>query len=243
MAVSVLIKTRPGQFDSQAVLRFAELGEGPSDLVLPVAVFTFDAVLVREITDAVKTTKHPIESGALITDHTIQMPTMCRMTGIISEVAIPSSIASKAAFGAVIASAFVTGGGAFDTVLTAAAVVGSLNAGANLADRGISTRVYEELLQAKQLSYPVDVYTLERDYEDYIIEQVKITRTAGNGGALQFDLVFSQLQVVDTQIVAGETRPVDDTRGKRKNKGRKNKKVQGPETFIHAASEALLGAF
>lgn len=187
-----------------------------------VATLELDAVPNHEISDDNRVTEHPIETGATVNDHINPKPTTLRLQGIVSEINLPSDLASKAAFGAALAASFVDSEGTTTEVLSQAAA--ALTVGNSIAqafnDYGRADSVYQLLLDARNAGLICDIYTGPRDFLNYAITRIGVTRTAQDGAILNFDLGFKELRFIEVTETA---KPLNTTRGRVENAGPKLK--------------------
>jgi hypothetical protein len=168
-------------------------------------LFTVDAVPRIQPEHTANITDDPIESGAVINDHIIDMPDTLQLGIVISNTPHRAPLDNL--------------DGAIPTVLplgTAGAQTLQFVGGFDRA-----SAIYEELLDAKSRGDTVDVFTSLRAYEGFAITRITPTRTAADGSSFVATIDFKQVNTVDSQIV---DLPIPaETRGNRsRNRGKKN---------------------
>jgi len=141
----------------------------------------------------------PIEDGSNIADHITINPKSITISGLISDVPLS---AANAAIGAAITAA---AGLATDTLGGIGAAAAAIGAGSvaslvtgNPRDPSDSFKYFEELFENR---IPFTVITRLKQYENMVIKNFDVPRSASNGRGLRFTLQLEQVIIVESSTV------------------------------------------
>jgi hypothetical protein len=129
-----------------------------------------DATLEEVLEDTLQVTEHPVEAGAMITDHSFVRP--CEVVlrcgwSNASAAALLGNLTSLLSSGSLSASDYVTG-------------------------------VYSQLLALQQAREPVTVVTSLRQYENMMLTSVRVTRDSKTSQALMMVATLREVILVST---------------------------------------------
>lgn len=166
------------------------------------SILLFDAVMQEQYDRAVQPTGFPVEDGANISDHAIQAPFALSMTGLVSDTPLN-------------AQDFFSDTAASPALTAPLGVVGTALAFATWQAHQGSDRpslaAYAtlcRLMTGDPTQTPptppllVTVQTLIGAFQNMLLTQLSAPRDAQTGGALVFQMSFTQLTVVGTQTLA-----------------------------------------
>ncbi len=86
-----------------------------------------------------------------------------------------------------------------DTPLTASATISGVVNSGSVGNR--TQGVFDLLHQLLKLKQPMTVYTKHRIYDDMMLSDIRIPRSAGVGEAIEFNAEFINIRKVATQVV------------------------------------------
>jgi hypothetical protein len=164
-AASILIKPRRG-FSSPGV----------SDFVAQV-------VIEENHQDEVQITDHPVEQGAMITDHAFELPSTLTLKYGWSDSPSANNLLGAAAF----------------SVAGTAAAVQSLVTGNQV---GQTRDVYDKLLTLKAKRIPFTVYTGKRRYTDMLIKTIAVTTDSAHEHDLIATIGLRQVLIAKVSVAA-----------------------------------------
>jgi hypothetical protein len=181
-----------------------------------IGTLTLDASISESHESTNDVTTHPIESGALITDHVIKKPQTIRIEGIVSNTPIGFGLKQLTAF-----------------------------AGKTLPfprEAGPAQEAYETLMRLRESKTPITVVTALQEYDDMVIESLTFPRDAGSGDALRFTANLVQVQVVDIKT---ETLSVTGKKkgGQRRKNTASEKEHDRHKTALKAGTDWALSFF
>jgi len=133
---------------------------------------------VRELHEArSEITTNPIEDGADITDHVRNMPLTMTMQGVISDT--PIGLAFVDNIKGIIGTATTIFGGS-----------------------SRSHDAYDDLMKLRKTREPFDLVTGLKVYQNMILQDLRIERTAKTGKSIQFTARLKQIEIARTKKVA-----------------------------------------
>lgn len=144
-------------------------------------VIEFDVLDSHGATHTAKATQHPVETGALISDHVLQDPDVLRLTGLVTNTPLPSGVKMTA-----------QAAGEYQTFQNAA------EAG---QFAGRAQAAYFALVRVKEAGKPVTIETPLRSYEDMVLESVETSESADASDALTFNIGARQIRTTSTRTV------------------------------------------
>lgn len=139
-----------------------------------------DALLDEAHEWSADVTQNPVEDGSPITDHVITQPDKLRMRCFITDAPLNASSSITGFLGSI--ADFAQGRGL----------------------RPVSNRTqnaFDLLYELMTLKMEMLVYTKHRTYDDMMLTNVTIPRTASDGEALEFTAEFIHIRKVATQMV------------------------------------------
>lgn len=168
----------------------AQIGLG-SLLIKPkrgIATLVPQVVIEETHHDDLEITEHPVEQGAVITDHAFKRP---------SEVTIAaawSNSPSAASLPDGVVGAFKAIPSAVNQAFNQAAANG--NSAASVRD------VYDKLLTLQSTRVPFEVFTGKRVYANMLLKTLVVTTNPGKEQSLFVVATFRQLLIVQTQTIS-----------------------------------------
>lgn len=138
-----------------------------------------DAVLEEGHEWSAEATSNPVEDGAPVTDHIIENPDKLRMRCFVTDAPLNASSSLSNFF---------------------SSIVGSLGGGSKAFDNR-TQNAFDLLHELLKLKMEMTVYTKHRTYDDMILTNVTIPRSAADGEALEFTAEFIHIRKVATQMV------------------------------------------
>lgn len=168
--------------------------------------FEMQVVLEEVHSDDLEITDHPVEQGAIISDHAYKRPAEVRIMGGWSDSpVIPDVFRAVAA----VPGATVEG-------------VQSLIKGNNV---GQGRDIYAKILKLQSERTPFDVYTGKRTYTDMLIKSVNMTTDKDTEHSLLLTVTLRQVIIVNTQLVTlapAENQTLPETTAAPSNLGTKS---------------------
>lgn len=146
-------------------------------------VITVDATMQEVHTFSNEVTEHPVEQGANIADHIRRKPIEVRLSGIISETPLDTTLADAA----------VRSIPGLGIAATATQSVASL-----LSKSAIVRDAYNTLRAMRDAGQLVVLWTPYRAYTSMAITDLQITRDTSGGEALQFTATFREVLTVES---------------------------------------------
>ncbi len=174
-----------GPSSPDRVLLSYDMPDGTSGMV------QVDASITEQHTTTTQVTEHPVESGPDVTDHIRPMPRRISLSGIISNTPIYTPATQMRG---------VTGAsGSFQVQIGNRQVNYQAFQFSDEFDR--VRDAYGELISAALGGALFEIMTTLATYENMAITNFDVPRSAGTGGALQFQIQFQEIRIVDTQEV------------------------------------------
>lgn len=136
-----------------------------------------DCTVTETHTATATVTKHPVESGANITDHIRPEPVQLSVTGIVSDTPIGSKQIQRA----------IDAGGAKVQITESETPTSAV---------GFGRTAWAKLEAIRVAAKPVKVTTRDRTYESMALTSLTVPKEAKNGGALYFTAQFEQVRIV-----------------------------------------------
>lgn len=136
-----------------------------------------DCTVTETHTATATVTKHPVESGANITDHIRPEPVQLSVTGIVSDTPIGSKQVQRA----------IDAGGAKVQITENETPTSAA---------GFGRTAWAKLEAIRVAAKPVKVTTRDRTYENMALTSLAVPKEAKNGGALYFTAQFEQVRIV-----------------------------------------------
>ena len=155
-----------------------------------------DATRAEQHTFKSKATRHEVEDGANITDHVVKLERVVSIDGTISDDPITITEAAIGNF-AGIAGSLVPG-------LGGAVATGALSkVGSELVSNGSkpSKDAMDVLEYIHAESIPLMIITSIKTYTNMSMESLQITRTPQNANSLVFKATFSEIRIVESEVV------------------------------------------
>ena len=147
-----------------------------------VGSFVADVTIEEQHDDELEITDHPVEQGALISDHAFKRP---------AELTLRLGWSDSPVIAGLVAGVAATG-------LQTVAGVQSLATG-NSASQVKDT--YAKLLAMQASRAPFTVYTGKRRYDDMLIKHIAVTTTRESEHSLMATIRLRQVIIVQTQLV------------------------------------------
>lgn len=160
-------------------------------------------ITLEEIhTDELQITDHPVEQGAVISDHAFKRPAQVIITcawsntpnkasSILSQaVGVGAALGGSAVRTAIGIGQTVLGGG-----ITAAQSILKGNAPAQIVD------VYKKMLALQESRIPFDIYTGKRSYKNMLFASLAVTTSAETENTLIIQATCRQVIIVTTQVI------------------------------------------
>ena len=136
-----------------------------------------DCTVTETHTATATVTKHPVESGANITDHIRPEPVQLSVTGIVSDTPIGSKQVQRA----------IDAGGAKVQITENETPTSAA---------GFGRTAWAKLEAIRVAAKPVKVTTRDRTYESMALTSLTVPKEAKNSGALYFTAQFEQVRIV-----------------------------------------------
>jgi len=149
------------------MVRISQVSEGRLRTVVE-----FDATLSEAHSHTAKATEFPVETGATISDHVVQMPDAVKLEGVVSNTPLPSNVQRDRDM--------------FEQEARAGAY----------AERGEDA--YRALLEAKEAGTLLTVETDLRSYADLVVESVE---PAKEGDGLRLTIALKKITTSTTKTV------------------------------------------
>lgn len=173
---SILIKPKRGFFTKPAA------GNNPSAYIAPVSI-TMQVVIEESHADELEITDHPVETGAMISDHAFKRP---------PEVTIKCGWSNSPSQAGLIDGLV---GGLKSTVTGVQNLIGKKEA-QNARD------VYDKLLALQAAVTPFDILTGKRKYTNMLIRSLSVTTDKSSENSLMATIVCRHVIIVSTRVVA-----------------------------------------
>ncbi len=161
------------------------------------SMLTAQATIEELHHDEIQITDHPVERGAMISDHMFKMPSEVKITCAWSNSpsgnpngVIGSALAAAIAFSGTI--------GAITAAVQSVGAVQSLLSG-NAQDQ--VTSIYAQLLALQISGMPFDVFTGKRVYSDMLFKSLSVSTDSRNENSLLVTAVCRQIIIVNTTTV------------------------------------------
>lgn len=164
-----------------------------------------DATITELHTAEAEITEHPVEDGAAIVDHVRPKADTIQIEGVISNTPIPAP------------------GDALTRKTTSAGGVPVTYDSRGEIDGSRASKAYQTLLDIRDKSLLVDVFTPLRQYENMAMQSLTVPRNKTTGEAIRFTAVLKQVTVV-----SNKEETVDD-KGKGKTDLGKKATTTAPE--------------
>jgi hypothetical protein len=171
----------PPRKRKRVVLQWTESGR--------VASVEMDATVNENHQQSAQATTHPVEKGAAVTDHVIAQPVKLSLECIISNTPV-------------IPSDDVYNDGATTVNVHFETGMGTLISRQFDDDFDRVRRVHEALSNLRELGVLISVITTLANYDDMVITQLSVPRSADFGNAIQFTMELKQIIIVETLEVA-----------------------------------------
>lgn len=216
-------------------------------------IMVFDAVTKTQHQSRLVKTKHPVENNANISDHTIKLPEVVTLSGVVTN--HPLSLANSAV------GAISTGvGSALTPILGSVAQFATARLGSALlnnpekADERLGGRVLKDnqtrnmlayqILQELQVnSIPVSIVTGLKVYENMILTNIETSETTKTSHALVTSATFEEIQIVSTQLIDLPKAPKINGSKASNKKGTTTPKAGTDAEVDATASKAVLNVF
>lgn len=187
-----------------SILLKPKRGFGPSTaLIIP------DVTIEEHHTDRLALTKHPVQQGAVISDHAFKIPPIVRVKAGWSN----SSLA------------------ALFSISSLADVAGILTDG--LYGESYPQRIYKKLLALQNSLTPFDLYTGKRSYQNMMMADLGVTTDASSEYALMITATFENVNIV---AVATATLPSSTQADPSATASTVDKGTQAATTSTHSES-------
>ena len=174
-----------------------------------IGTITVDASVSEDHTASSTVTSNPVEEGANVADHVKLEPLRLSIQGVISDTPLDFEILNSLAKGDFkgIAKNFTSG---------ISAVLGGTSR---------STEQYLALLELRKSREPFQVITGLKVYQNMILTNLTVNRTASTGKAIHFTAEMEEIRIVQSQTVGKEAlgKGVKNLASKTKNLGAKTK--------------------
>lgn len=156
--------------------------------------FVAQVTIQESHTDELEITDHPVESGAIISDHAFMRP-----AEVVLELAWSDSPSIPGGLGGLAQ-------GLLGAVTTTVSGVGALITG-NTPNQ--SRDVYQKLLDLQKSRTLFDIFTGKRAYSNMLIKSLRVVTNKESENSLMATIVCRQLIIVTTRIVSVAA-PVED---------------------------------
>ena len=142
---------------------------------------TIDASISEDHVSTAELTENPVEDGGDITDHVRIKPLELTIEGVISDTPVTFSVINNIS-------------GIINTVTS---IFGNTSR---------SVDAYNELIKLQQSRDPFKVVTGLKVYENMILTELSIPRTAQTGNAIHFSATMRQIQIAKSETTGISTR-------------------------------------
>ncbi len=150
--------------------------------------FEAQVTIEESHTDDLEITDHPVETGALVTDHAFMRP---------SELMIRCGWSNSPSVGA--------GGGLGGLVTGLIGAAGSTISGVASLLSGDDTSsvrdIYAKLLDLQRLRIPFDISTGKRNYDNMLVKSLRVRTDKETENSLIVEATFRQIIIVSTQVL------------------------------------------
>lgn len=200
--------------------------------------------------DTLEITDHPVEMGAIISDHAFKRPAELVITCAWSN--SPSGNGSNSLLSAGIGATVLGAQGANSATVLTGAIAGALGGAIDQTAAGVQALltgnspnqvkgIYQQLLQLQEERIPFDVLTGKRAYKNMLIRSLQVTTDRTSENALQVVATLRQVILVSTKPLT-QSAPPEAQRFPQSTNPVANfgTKVLGPQ--VAAAKAAVLQA-
>jgi len=179
-----------------------------------------DATVREEHSSTCEVSENPVEEGADVTDHVYVRPPMLSIEGVITDTPLGFAAISNVQ----------------NLVTEASNIFGFNNPFGGSGSRSIDA--FNSLVNLQKTRKPFTVLTGLKRYENMILEDLHVPRTAETGNAIHFTANFRQVRLVQSQLIstANLNQSVKSLAAKTVDKG-------GQVTPPTEASSGLIGKF
>lgn len=174
-------------------------------------------VTIQEVhQDTLEITDHPVEMGAVISDHAFKRPAELTITCAWSN--SPNGNGSNALLNAGLASTVLGLQGANSATVLTGAVGGALGGAIDQTAAGVQAlltgnspdqvkAIYQRLLRLQEERIPFDVTTGKRTYKNMLLRQLQVTTDKTSENALQVVATLRQVILVSTKPLTQSAPP------------------------------------
>lgn len=163
--------------------------------------FVAQVTLEERHIDELAITDHPVESGAVITDHAYPLPSEVTIRCGWSD---SPADASNPAFGTLSNFAQALGGRVIQRAMQIGTAVTSVlsNLTADGKGGGTPAQMYQNMLELQRSRIPFEIYTGKRIYNNMLVRSLQVTTDHDNENILMVTVVCREIQIVNTQVVS-----------------------------------------
>lgn len=193
-----------------------------------------DATRAEQHTFKSKATRHEVEDGANITDHVIKTERVVSIEGIISDDPITITAAAVGGIAGIVGNLVPGLGGAVAT--GAVAKLGSELISSGSKPSKDAMDVFEYI---REKSIPLMITTSIKTYTNMIMESFVATRTSRNSNSLDFSATFSEIRIIENEVVEIPLAATEVDGAIKEKKGGKKPSVE-PDAQTAASGSTVL---
>lgn len=188
---SIVVRPKRGFFPKDANTGIAQ----------PALAIVAQITLEEHHTDEMQITDHPVEKGAIISDHAYKLPAEVRITCGWSN----SPSKATGLIGAAVGAAAALGGTPAAVLAAALPTVGAIQSTMSTlvgSDSGQVKAIYQKLLELQSSGVPFDILTGKRSYKNMLFKSLSVTTDQETENALMVVATCRQVLIATTRVVS-----------------------------------------